>query len=151
MKDLQTKRTKTSIYRGVHFDRGSQKWHVTVSLGGGQQEYVGRFDDEIDAAKAYNVAATQIWGNRAQLNPVDTTGFELPRKNRHSRYLRGVYTHNKNKKKPYGAKIRINNKTIELGYFATPKEAALAYNKAVLEARKVSARTRYLNEIGDSK
>lgn len=34
------------------------------------------------------------------------------------------------RKKPFIAAIKVNNKTVHLGYFYTPSEAALAYNEA---------------------
>lgn len=41
--------------------------------------------------------------------------------------------HPRVKTKRWVAQIKVNYKTIRLGYFVTPEEAALAYNKAALE------------------
>ena len=45
---------------------------------------------------------------------------------------KGVYKYRDNTVKPFKAKIQFNYKTIHLGYFATERDAAIAYNKAAL-------------------
>lgn len=48
------KRPKTSsIYKGVHFNTKSKKWHSTIRVNG-KKIYLGCFDSEIESAKAYN-------------------------------------------------------------------------------------------------
>lgn len=48
-------------FRGMNFTSG--KYQVVVG-----REYVGRFEDEVEAAKAYDVAASRIYGDHAILN-----------------------------------------------------------------------------------
>jgi len=45
-------KNKTSIYRGVHWDKKSKKWHVQAQLNG-KRVYLGRFHNEVEAAAAY--------------------------------------------------------------------------------------------------
>lgn len=46
--------------------------------------------------------------------------------------FKGVtFLKNRNLKKPYGAKIVENHKTIHLGYFETPEKASEVYEKAL--------------------
>ena len=44
---------KTSIYKGVCYNKKSHKWNVFIGYDN-KKNYLGQFDDEKDAAKAYN-------------------------------------------------------------------------------------------------
>lgn len=48
-------------FKGIHFTANG--WQVTV-----RGKYAGRFKDEIEAAKAYDTKAIEIWGEFAKLN-----------------------------------------------------------------------------------
>jgi hypothetical protein len=63
---------------------------------------------------------------------------------RHSRY-KGVTFRKNLKSKPWEAFVYKDGKSKRLGYFATEKEAALAYNNAAKDAYGEFAR---LNEVG---
>ena len=60
-------RNNKSGYRGVHFLNRDQKWLATLYIHG-KQTCVGRFDNPLDAAKAYNQSATKYYGDKAKLN-----------------------------------------------------------------------------------
>lgn len=53
--------TKSSKFKGPSYFRG--KWKVTC-----QSAYVGTFDSEIEAAKAYDKKAREVWGVHAKTN-----------------------------------------------------------------------------------
>lgn len=59
-------RRASSSFLGVSWDIPSQKWTVKISFGG--PKYLGRFENEVDAARAYNLAALRFYGPEAQLN-----------------------------------------------------------------------------------
>lgn len=54
----------TSKYKGVRYQW--KKWEVNI-----QRDYIGRFDEEIDAAKAYNKEAIKRFGKYACLNQIE--------------------------------------------------------------------------------
>ena len=61
--------TTSSRFKGVYFYRAYGRWKAQLRFNG-QRLFLGHFDEEIDAAKAYNVAALQCFGEHANLNPI---------------------------------------------------------------------------------
>jgi hypothetical protein len=57
----------SSQYLGVSWSGRGQKWHAQITVGG-LNKHLGFFDDEIDAARAYDVAALQHFGAFARPN-----------------------------------------------------------------------------------
>jgi len=57
----------TSRYKGVCWDERRGKWLAQISKEG-VHRHLGRFDDEIDAAEAYDNAARELFGEHAYLN-----------------------------------------------------------------------------------
>lgn len=58
---------KTSKFKGVCFDKLRNKWMATANKDG-QHFYLGRFEKEEDAAKAYDKRAKEFWGDFAVTN-----------------------------------------------------------------------------------
>ena len=63
-----THSSKTSRFRGVSFHKGKGKWTARFS-----KYNLGGFNDEIEAAKAYNKKATEVLGDKAKLNIIEGT------------------------------------------------------------------------------
>ena len=57
----------TSKYKGVHWSKN--KWRATIEVNG-KKIYLGFFDNEQDAAIAYNEAAKKYFGDYAYLNEI---------------------------------------------------------------------------------
>jgi hypothetical protein len=57
----------SSKYFGVFFNKNKKKWESRITYKG-ITHYLGRFEEEIDAAKAYNEGAIKHYGKNANLN-----------------------------------------------------------------------------------
>lgn len=68
----QTRKRKNSASRffGVYFHNQANKWAVRIQKNG-QRYNLGLFASEIDAAKAYNTKAKELFGPFANLNVID--------------------------------------------------------------------------------
>lgn len=62
-------RNSSSKYKGVTFYKRDQKWQAKIAPHG-KSIHLGYFEDEMEAAKAYNAAALQHFGAFARLNEV---------------------------------------------------------------------------------
>lgn len=59
----------SSKFKGVSWSKADQKWRAHIKFQG-KSKSIGFFDDEIDAARAYNKAAIEYFGEFARLNDV---------------------------------------------------------------------------------
>lgn len=57
----------TSQYKGVDWHKRDDKWRARIKVGG-KRKYLGLFENEIDAAKAYDAAALKHFGEYANPN-----------------------------------------------------------------------------------
>jgi GH18 family chitinase len=55
--------------KGVTWDKQTNRWKASITIGG-RPVNLGRFADRDDAARAYNAAALEAWGEFAYLNPL---------------------------------------------------------------------------------
>jgi hypothetical protein len=56
-----------SGYKGVSWNTGSKKWQVYITYNQ-KQHYIGLFKSKIEAAKAYNIKALEIFKEFAKIN-----------------------------------------------------------------------------------
>ncbi len=58
----------TSIYKGVYWQKDKKKWRTKITKGTATSFHLGYFDNEKDAAKAYDAAALEYFGEFAKTN-----------------------------------------------------------------------------------
>lgn len=134
--EQKTKRRVANVnnstgYLGVSFSKQLGKYIAYIDFNK-QRKYLGSFKKSADAAKSYNAAALNLFGEKAKLNTIDYTKKDIIVqkrtlfKNNTSGY-RGV-SFNKTQNK-YVALFREKC----LGYFDDILDAAEAYNKKAFE------------------
>ena len=110
----------SSNFIGVCWDRKSNKWKAAIKINK-RIIYLGSFNDEQEASKYYQKALISI-----------ENGTEIIRKKVvFSSNFKGVSWDRKSNK--WKVAIKINKKSIHLGYFTDEQEASKVYNNKLKE------------------
>jgi hypothetical protein len=67
----------SSVYKGVTWDKNRGKWIAQIGFNSGHK-HLGRFADEIAAARAYDAKAIELFGEYAYTN-FPFSDYQLPR------------------------------------------------------------------------
>jgi hypothetical protein len=67
---FKRKRETSSKYKGVHWRKDMGKWASRIAYEG-KRIYLGYYDDETEAAEAYNMKALELFGEFANLNKIE--------------------------------------------------------------------------------
>lgn len=133
-RNLKTRKNNSSGYKGIYWHKKAAKWFCGIQVDKNHIS-LGLYTNLLDAAYAYNQAAIKYFGEFASLNelPVDFTPSErngsLIATNTSG--YRGVTWFRETKK--WTVKIKVNNKTINLGYYKNKEDAARVYNEAAIK------------------
>ena len=108
--------------------------YITID---GRSKFLGSYDTAKQAAKAYDKEAIKLRKPFSKLNypkkaPAGYTPIQQPLLSTNTVGYRGVYK----QRKKFAASIKIGGKNSYLGTHDTAKEAAIAYDRAVLKANK---------------
>jgi hypothetical protein len=130
----------TSKYKGVFLCRRSGRFRARI-VHNGTRIYLGLFDNEEDAARAYNEKARELFGEFAYLNPVEgppPQRFHEAQRRQLSSGSRGGSSRFKgvswdSRKKKWRVAFRSLGKYHFVGNFIDEEEAARAYDRRIRE------------------
>lgn len=133
----------TSAYKGVSWCKRAKFWRAEITVDG-RYRFLGFYDNEKDAAQAWNAAAVAAWGEFALLNdgvPYSPAPVLRRLRRDNGSGYRGVCWDKRACK--WYAQIFIEGRPRYLGRFDDSWEAAQAWNVA---ARAVWGESAYQNE-----
>jgi hypothetical protein len=125
-----------SGYFGVTKNTIGNKYRALIWIDG-KHKYLGSYDTAKQAAKAYDKEAIKLRRPLSSLNypkkaPVGYTPIQQPLLSRNTVGYRGV----RKSRKKFQVNFTLGGKQTYIGTYDTTKEAAIAYDRAVLTANK---------------
>ncbi len=134
---------RTCRFFGVYWDKEYRRWHANVRHSG-KHHHIGRYDDEVAAAR--DVDKWLLANGRRRVN-LDDTDMPLEWHKTYASIYVGV---TRNTGGRWRARIKVDGKYQNLGTYKTQKEAALAFDR---RARQLGMGTNFrldgtCNELG---
>jgi hypothetical protein len=126
----KSQKGSSSKYLGVIHIKERGVWHARIR-NNHKAILLGDYKQEDEAAEAYNIAAKKIHGEFANLNDIPENLIRLGKIIYNKPKYKGV-RYDKIKDN-YFVVLIINKKEKRMGTFKSEKEAALVYNKKVIE------------------
>ena len=123
--------TESSIFKGVVFDKRSKKFGAEICFND-KRTWLGTYNSELEAARAYDAIAVKLFGEYAKtnFNDIDQSAHHKKRVSRSS--FRGVGWHAKTSR--WRSYISPGGSQKHIGLFDSEIEAAMAYD---VEAKKI--------------
>ena len=125
---------KSSQYKGVYWDKNARKWAALIYIHGVPQydqkkEHIGLYQNEADAAHAYDARAREEWGSSAETN-FNELGVRNEGVGTQTSKYTGVHWHKQAGK--WRARIQPPNGKQQkyLGLFVNEEAAARKYDDA---------------------
>ncbi len=156
----QWTRPRTGIYKGVQWNQTHNKWRAELKYNG-ENNFLGYYNTEIDAGKAYNDFAlylNQTYDCKYLLNTIKEPNYEptprnIPEDNKQSllqnkscsEYIGVQYNKSRNN---YYSQIKYNGKSYFLGSNKDAIEVAKIYNQQAAYLNNQNPKVKYqLNDI----
>lgn len=130
-------------YKGIQYNRESGKWQTQITVDG-TRKYIGMFSTAEQAARGYDAAAREYFGEFAAVNFAADTSKPHPTRDDQSSRYRGVYW--SIKQRLWRACIWDAGKAHSLGAFASERDAAKAYDYYEHEKHGKAARYNFPEE-----
>ena len=80
-RNMKSHKDSSSEFKGVSWEKLNQKWAAGIYING-KHKNLGRFENEADAAQAYNEAAKELHGDFAKLNIIQSQQTKPQKKNK---------------------------------------------------------------------
>lgn len=133
--------SKTSVYRGVIWDKKAKRWAAHIGENG-RLKFLGQYKHVVLAAWAYNDAAKSVFGDHARLNTIeerDLEDYEIWRSSGGDNHLRSNNTSGYSGVSLYKAsgkwiaQVGFQGQRIALGHYESKEEAAYVVDQVRMQ------------------